>query len=180
MLHTSIRQANAQPCHKPYPPQTNAEIIDAAGRALFDLGRVFNRLPRRDLATSDTGPDADLGMIVLAQTIGGIPSAEGPITVGTVAARLALDPSTASRLVARGVERGLLHRRASTSDGRAVALSLTDAGERLAAAAGRYQRSIFDAATVDWSPSDRATFARLFVEFATAVMAMTVTAQEHP
>ena len=161
-------------------PTPDPDILDAASRALFELGRAFNRMPRRDLTSAGSGPDADLGAILLTQTVANTQASVEPVTIGTVAAHLALDPSTASRLVARGVERGLLHRRTSTSDGRAVALSLTDAGERLAAAAGRYQRSIFDAATADWSPSDRAIFARLFVEFATAVMALTVTAQERP
>ncbi len=163
---------------QPDPSHSDADILNAASRALFELGRAFNRIPRRDLSAPGSGPDADLGSILLTQSVEDAQGAGDAVTVGTVATRLGLDPSTASRLVARAVERGLLHRRTSPLDGRAIELSLTDSGRDLAAAAARYQRSIFDTATATWSPDDRATFARLFVEFAAAISAA-VTSQEH-
>lgn len=164
------------PAHPPEP----VAIFDAASRALFTLGRAFNRMPRRDLTDPHSGPDPDLGAILLTQTIADAQDSGEPVTVGAVADRLALDPSTASRLVARGVARDLIRRSSSTTDGRAVSLSLTDSGQDLVTAAARFQRSIFDAATASWSPTDRATFAHLFVAFTSAVLAMNATAQELP
>lgn len=161
-------------------PTSLNDPLDAAGRALFELGRAFNRMPRRDLGADSPGPAADLGMIVLTQVVADAQTAADAVTVGSIAARLALDPSTASRLVARGVDHGLLDRRPSASDARAVVLSLTPSGERLAADAARYQRSIFDAATAGWSPEGRTDFARRFVSFSAAVVALTVSAQERP
>ena len=58
-------------------------------------------------------------------------SADEGATVGEIAERLGIDPSRASRLVARSVARGTLSRHASAGDGRRVVLQVTDAGLQL-------------------------------------------------
>ncbi|MDF2555594.1 MAG: MarR family transcriptional regulator [Microbacterium sp.] len=56
----------------------------------------------------------------------------GPVTLKQLAAHLVAESGHPSRLVSRLVENGLVVRTGSESDGRAVVLTLTPAGERLA------------------------------------------------
>jgi MarR family transcriptional regulator, organic hydroperoxide resistance regulator len=53
---------------------------------------------------------------------------EEPATVGSVAKHLGVAPNTASEVVRRLLDKGLLRRQRHEDDERAVALSLTDAG----------------------------------------------------
>ena len=89
-------------------------------------------------------------------------------TVGRVATRMGIDPSTASRLVMQTLEAQFLRRAVSQRDGRAVVLEITEEGQQLALGARAYQRSVFDDLTHDWSETDRDDFARLFVRFSQA------------
>jgi DNA-binding MarR family transcriptional regulator len=91
------------------------------------------------------------------------------VTVGVVADRLGIDPSTASRVVAETIRDGFLARSLSAVDGRRTCLELTEAGRDLDAASRRYQRGVFDRATLGWSASERRLFAGLFVQFAAAI-----------
>lgn len=147
-------------------------LLDRAGKALFRFGRVFARLPRRDLLQAPTGWDVELSAILLVQAIEAIEAEGLAATVGGLAGKLGVDPSTASRLVAQAVRAGYLRRVALQRDGRAVGLALTEAGRELGAGAARYQRAVFDAATQGWTNDERVAFARLFVRFATGVVAM--------
>lgn len=154
-----------------YEDHGAAPVLDDAGRALFRLGRAFARMPRRELLD---GPPAstDLSAILLVQAVEDATASGADATIGAAAARLGVDPSTASRTVAEAVRAGYLGRARSQADGRAVELVLTDAGRQLGADAGRYQRAVFDAATRDWPAADRDAFARRFVEFANTIAAM--------
>lgn len=147
-------------------------VMDEAGKALFRFGRIFARLPRRDLLEAPTGRDAELSAILLVQAVEAAEAGGLAATVGGLAEHLWIDPSTASRLVAQTVRAGYLHREASQGDGRAVVLGLTDAGRALGDGAARYQRAVFDAAMRGWSGEEREAFARHFVRFAAGVVAM--------
>ncbi len=153
-------------------------ILDEAGRALFRLGRVFARMPRRDLLEGSTVREAELSAILLVQAVEDLEAAGEDATVGTLAERLGVDPSTASRLVAQAVRAWYLRRVALQGDGRAVALALTAAGRALGESAARYQRTVFEEATRGWSAGDRAAFASLFVRFARGVAAMLAAAEQ--
>jgi DNA-binding MarR family transcriptional regulator len=156
--------------HKEQPSGGRAER-DEAARALFRLGRLFGRLAAQPAGTG-SGPPADLTRALVAEAVAaGPPEAGGEVTVGVVAERLAIDPSTASRLVAEAIRAGYLARAASGADGRRVRLALTDAGRELVAAMHRYQRAVFDEVTADWSLEEREEFARHFVHFAASLSA---------
>lgn len=145
--------------------------IDEASRTLFQFGRAFGRLPARDLLESRIEGSVELSAILIVQAIERAEQEGVEPTVGEIAARLGVDPSTASRLVARAETAGYLRRRASLADGRASVLALSDEGRALSAGAARYQRNVFDAATATWSDEERQEFARLFVRFADAILA---------
>ncbi|GAA0258196.1 hypothetical protein GCM10009527_062810 [Actinomadura nitritigenes] len=90
------------------------------------------------------------------------------ITVGAVADRLEIDPSTASRLVGHAIDAGLVSRRPSPVDARRANLGLTDAGRRVKQVADRYRRAYFQGLMNDWTDAERAEFARLLTRFADA------------
>ena len=86
----------------------------------------------------------------------------GPLRQGALAELVHADPSTVSRHVSSLIERGLVHRIADETDGRASRLVVTDAG-RTAMAQVRAEREAHLArATADWSAADLATLAHLF------------------
>ena len=168
----------AQPI-SPAPPRSGTAeanaALDAAGQALFRLGRLFGRQPLVDALVGRPGRSVELSRVLVVQVVsdasrtassddGGV-----EVTVGVVAERLRIDPSTASRLVAETVRDGYLIRSTSPRDGRRASLTLTEAGRALDAASRRYQRAVFDQATDGWSDDERDAFARLFLRFATAL-----------
>ena len=63
----------------------------------------------------------------------------GAVGVAEVADALGVAPSTASRLVARAAEAGMVTREVSTTDPRRAALELTATGTRLVEASRRYR-----------------------------------------
>jgi DNA-binding MarR family transcriptional regulator len=90
---------------------------------------------------------------------------DGEVSVGQVGYRLGVDPSRASRLVARAVEAGYVRRTGTPSDGRVSALVLTAAGRRYAEEVHRTRRQHFEAAMHGWTPAERREFARLLSRF---------------
>jgi DNA-binding MarR family transcriptional regulator len=140
---------------------------------------VFSRSSLHQQLAARTEHGAELSHIFVVQAVEPRPGETEPeVTVGVVAERLGVDPSTASRLVAESLRAGYLARTASPADGRRARLALTDAGRTLVADARRYQRSVFERATRDWSERERQEFARLFVEFADAVAAAVAEARD--
>ena len=130
---------------------------------MFQLGRSFTRLsvlPGRETADA---PSHVRVQLCLAVDLGR--RAGGDVTVGSVADALVIEPSTASRLVGQGVRSGLVVTTPSPADRRRVLLGLTPAGDDLVAQARRYQRQVFDELTATWDPTDRETFALLFLSF---------------
>jgi DNA-binding MarR family transcriptional regulator len=99
------------------------------------------------------------------------PSGPGrDVTVGAVAERLDIDPSTASRLVGHAISAGFVARRPSPRDARRANLQLTDAGRRLQAVADRFRRAYLAELLADWTEAERAEFARLLARFTHAAV----------
>ncbi|CAA9570780.1 MAG: hypothetical protein AVDCRST_MAG49-3587 [uncultured Thermomicrobiales bacterium] len=143
--------------------------LDEAGRALFRLGRLFARRSLGDLLAERTPRGVERSRAVVVQTVADGPDSPGEeVSVGTVAGRLGLDPSTASRLVAAAIRGGYLASAPSAADRRRRRLELTDAGRVLAARARDHQRATFAHVTRDWADAERDAFARLFVRFVEA------------
>ncbi len=81
--------------------------LDQAGQALFRLGRIFSRYPMKDQLQRQTGQGIELSRILVAEAVAiGSTEAKQEVTVGVVAERLRIDPSTASRLVAETIRAG--------------------------------------------------------------------------
>lgn len=147
-----------------------AAVLDEAGRALFRLGRLFGRQPLPQILAGRGGRAVELSRILVAEAVAaGIAAPGEEVTVGLVADRLAVDPSTASRLVADATAAGYVTAAASPADARRRRLDLTPAGHELVAGARRHQRAVFERVTRDWTDRERLEFARLLVRFVAAV-----------
>jgi len=142
-------------------------MLNDAGRALFRLGRIFGRHPMREQLMVRRGNTPELSQILVAEAVAAASAeSEQEVTVGIVAERLAIDPSTASRLVAETIVGGYLLRASSQIDSRRIRLQLTDAGYKLVEDAHRYQRIVFEDLTRSWPDQERQEFARLLVKLA--------------
>ncbi len=78
----------------------------------------------------------------------------GAPSIGEVAEALAVDPSTASRLVDRAVAGGLLERRACADDRRRTRLHLSERGRRFLDEVTERRRDLLREITFTWSRGD--------------------------
>ncbi len=155
--------------HSTQPEGDTGAELEGAGQALFRLGRIFARQPLPHLLAQRTERAVELSRILVADVVAAAEQAGQEITVGAVAERLAIDPSTASRLVAETIQAGYLTRSPSPEDARRSLLVLTEAGRELVGHARLYQRAVFEQATAAWTAEERQTFARLLVLFTDVV-----------
>lgn len=143
------------------------DLIAQAGPAMFRLGRLIPRTVAQVIA--DGSEEAlSLQRILVVDAIDIERSSGGQATVGSVAARLGVDASTASRLVAQAVRLGSVQRVASQQDGRRIHLGLTERGDQLLATSRRFQQAVFEQLTQQWSQHDKHELARLMIKLADA------------
>lgn len=95
-------------------------------RALIDL-KVGIDLAQYDVLAAIEAPETEFG------------EAQGETMVATVADRLAIDPSRASRLVSEMVEQGFARRAVSQADARRTIIELTDRGWAVVQAVRAYK-----------------------------------------
>jgi DNA-binding MarR family transcriptional regulator len=160
------------------PRDLSDPVINDIAVALFHVRRVWGKpdLMKRIRAQTSSGPGgqplqvSNLMVVhaVAALTAACAAEAAGEVTVGAVAERLEIDPSTASRLVGHAIDAGLISRRPSPNDARRANLGLTDAGRRVKRVAERYRRAYIAELMSGWTADERADFARLFTRFADA------------
>jgi DNA-binding MarR family transcriptional regulator len=165
----------------PPEPRADPALTDIAA-ALFHQRRVWAKpdLMKRIRAQTSAGPDGrplQLSNLMVVNAIAALTAAaETPecatrpceVTVGAVAERLEIDPSTASRLVGHAIDAGLVSRRPSPVDARRANHGLTEAGLRVKRVADRSRRAYLYALLAGWTADERAEFARLLTRFADA------------
>lgn len=122
-------------------------------RALRDLGLPME-MPQLDALLAIWAPAADYGE-----------EAGGEVMVSTVAARLNVDPSRASRITADLIRLGLVRRAVSQVDGRRSVLAVTEAGERVVRAVRMYKFLTLGPFLSDWSAAELAAFIPLLDRF---------------
>lgn len=177
--------ATERPAEPDAPEPRDEDRSDPAltdiAMALFHLRRVWAKpdLMKRIRAQTSTGPDGrplQLSNLMVVNAVAAL-TAENPgcaphppceATVGAVAERLEIDPSTASRLVGHAIDAGLVSRRPSPVDARRANLGLTEAGWRVKRVADRSRRAYLDALMTGWTAQERTEFARLLTRFADA------------
>lgn len=150
----------------------------AVTAAALEIDGILQRWRRRFLrrepgqqALADLGlalglPELDVLMAVAAPASGVCPDEEGEETmVATVAARLGIDPSRASRLLAGLIRRGLVRRAASQRDGRRIIVALTPEGGAIVAQVRRYKLLLMGSFLQGWTAEERAMFLPLLERF---------------
>ncbi|HEY1816940.1 MAG TPA: MarR family transcriptional regulator [Kofleriaceae bacterium] len=131
---------------------------EAIRRSLVDLRRLFQR---RELPALWGANALDYAEVRLLDAV----HVAEPATVGDVARRLGIDPSRASRQVARAVKRGLLRRVAEQADARKVVLEVTSRGRAIQTRGSDLTRARIERAIARWTAAERAEFVDLFARF---------------
>jgi DNA-binding MarR family transcriptional regulator len=139
------------------------ERLDSALLALRRFASPELARPR----ISHAGVDIELSTMLVVDAIAR--SAPGEVSVRLVADVLQVAPSTASRLVERAVQAGMVAGKSSENDPRMRVLHLTREGRRLQRAALRHRTQRLADATADWSRDDLDEFADLLDRFARTV-----------
>ncbi|WP_210310540.1 MarR family winged helix-turn-helix transcriptional regulator [Devosia pacifica] len=121
--------------------------------ALRDLGISLD-LPQLDVLTAIAGPQPEFLTVEGEETM-----------VSTVAQRLGIDPSRASRLVAEMVQSGYAERAVSQADSRRTILRLTKAGQSIVDAVRGYKFLLMGDFLSEWSEEDRKQFLPLLKRF---------------
>jgi len=153
-------------------PASPDPALVAIERAML---RIRRSVTRRELGRSMAGvldDPGDLSQFFAVDAVDEASEAAGDgmgVTVGTVAERLGVDPSRASRLVAKAVRAGYLTRVASQADGRQILLELTERGRQVVQTMHAHRQAAFDRVMREWPADDRQEFARLLTRFTCAV-----------
>ncbi|MFI0410879.1 MarR family winged helix-turn-helix transcriptional regulator [Actinomadura sp. 3N508] len=169
-------------------PEAADPVLADIGAALFHLRRIWAKpdLMKRIRAQTPGERPLQISNLMVVNAVAALTAAAAAeesgradddpdrscseVTVGAVAERLEIDPSTASRLVGHAIDAGLLSRRPSPVDARRANLGLTEAGHRVKQVADRFRRAYLDTLMTGWSADERAEFARLLTRFADAAV----------
>lgn len=130
-----------------------AQKRELGQRALVEL-RIGLDIAQFDVLVAIDGPANEFGV------------AAGETMVGTVAERLAIDPSRASRLVSEMVDQGYARRAVSQADARRAVVVLTEPGKAVVEAVRAYKYLIMGDFLGTWSKGELAQFVPLLERFA--------------
>lgn len=152
-------------------------VAPSVTRAALDIDGILQRWRRRFLkrelgqrALSDLGLPLDLAQLDVLMAIWApanefADDADGETMVSTVAARLGIDPSRASRLVAEVIGLGLARRAVSQRDARRTVVGLTDDGLAVVGAVRDYKFLVMGEFLKGWTEQEIATFVPLLERF---------------
>jgi DNA-binding MarR family transcriptional regulator len=121
-------------------------------RALVDL-RIGIDLAQLDVLVAIEAPAGEFG------------EAAGETMIASVAERLAIDPSRASRVVSEMVEAGYARRAVSQADARRTIIELTEAGRTIVEAVRAYKFLIMGDFLSSWDADEVAAFLPLLQKF---------------
>jgi len=129
-------------------------------RALLEVRRLVNRPGYRRRLLGPLGRRIELSTVRVLHAVDQSPT---PTSVGTVATTLAIDPSTASRLVDQRVSEGLLTRSPDPDDRRRLVLEMTSAGRALLDELAASRTTMLEEVTADWTSTDIVMLERLLL-----------------
>jgi len=158
--------ARARPRPAPAGDGTLLDDARAVHEALSDLVRVYQFRDRDRICCHDVSVTQCYALEALIR--------RGPVTLGEVAAELYLDKSTASRVIGTLVKKRYVTRSPHPTDGRAVLLRPTAAGERLY---GMIRKDLVEeekALLSDFEPKVRKAAAQIIARLARAAALRTL------
>ncbi|MEQ5871340.1 winged helix DNA-binding protein [Sagittula sp. NFXS13] len=138
-------------------------ILQAWRRKVFKRELGYRALSELDLPLDLPQLDVLMAVWAPANEFGGEDGSE--TMVSTVAQRLHIDPSRASRMTSELITRGFLKRAVSQADARRTVLELTDQGARIVDAVRTYKFLVLGSYLQDWSAEEIATFLPLLERF---------------
>jgi len=138
--------------------QPSSTVLVGLDHALLEVRRLVNRPGYRRRLLGPVGRRIELSTVRILHAVDQAPHAP---SIGAVASILAIDPSTASRLVDQRVAEGLLERSPDPEDRRRVVLRLTTSGEALVAEVAASRREMLTEITAGWTAADRRTLETL-------------------
>jgi DNA-binding MarR family transcriptional regulator len=146
--------------------------VESVRRSLVALRRLFQRKELAQLWASAFGrrSELDYSDLRLLDAVG-VSSSEHGATVGEISRLLGVDPSRASRHVARAVRNGLLRRAVAQDDGRKVVLQVTAKGKQLQAKGSELTRARIGLALGGWRDAQQAEFAAQLARFVERIVA---------
>jgi DNA-binding MarR family transcriptional regulator len=147
------------------------KAIVALDHALLEVRRLVNRPGYRRRLLGPPGRRVELSTV---RVLHAVDQAERPPSIGEIATTLAIDPSTASRLVEQRVVDGLLARSPDPGDGRRVVLTLTHRGNELLAELAASRREMLAEVTEGWTTNERHELERLLERLIGGFRAMEV------
>jgi len=133
------------------PRTRSQDPLAALDVALLEMRRLVNRPGYRQRLLGPLGRAIELSTVRVLHAIDQSPEAP---SIGEVATILAIDPSTASRLVEQRVTDGLVRRERSPSDGRRSSLELTERGSELLVELAASRRVMLAEVTAGWPADD--------------------------
>ncbi|MGM7679382.1 MarR family winged helix-turn-helix transcriptional regulator [Microbacterium sp. A94] len=136
--------------------QRDVEDLDSS---LAQLRRMLQHPYYRDRLLGALDDAIELGTLRVLRAVER--ADEALPAVGTIADALGIDPSTASRMVNRTVELGLLQRTPSAQDRRRMQLKLTVTGQRCLERATSERRILLGELTQHWSGDELHAFVDL-------------------
>ena len=133
--------------------------LDLIARALVTTSRALVGVSLRSLAASpvEVTLPQHRALVLLAS--------RGARTIGAIATELGVDQSNASRLVDRLVRLGLVERRPSAADGRAVEVVVVAAGRRVLDAVTSARHEEIAGLLEELTPAERRALVRGVVAF---------------
>lgn len=137
--------------------------------ALVRLRRLWTA--SRAHVVDELGRRVEMSSVLVVEACGRAEAEAAEVTISDVAAFLDVEASTASRLVDRAAQAGLVRRAASVVDGRRAALTLTDAGRELRARATTARLDWLAGVVAHWPGDDVQALAAALTQFADAVAA---------
>ena len=130
------------------------------------MRRVVLRPPGVGIPIPGLGRPVDIAKVLACEAIHDLSAQMSPVTVSDVAAALQLDRSTVSRLVGECVAEGLLARVAVPTDGRRVALQVTEMGQRAIAGSAELRGNFLGHVTDRFDDHDLGSLVDLLERFA--------------
>lgn len=104
----------------------------------------------------------------LGRLLSTLDTASEPLSVGDIAETIGVDQPRASRLVAQGVDLGLVRREADIADARRIRIALTEKGAAMVQRIRGMQGAAVREALADFSDTERRQLARLLERLADA------------
>lgn len=152
-----------------------AGIDDATVEAVVDIDALMQhwrrRVQKRELGSRalvelNVGLDLPQLDVLLAIARPEFGEGQGETMIATVAERLSIDPSRASRVVSEMVELGYARRAVSQADARRTIIELTDAGTAVIEAVRAYKFLIMGDFLSRWPADEVAAFVPMLLKFA--------------